>query len=412
MGGRMTGIRGVLAIIGLLLFVISSAGAAAFSDLYNFKPGSVDGQHPFGSLAQSGSVLYGMTNSGGNGDGTIFSYNLNNGIEDVDYDFGSYSGDGGSPYGSLITSGSLLYGMTPGGGSFGGGGVFAFDVTNGEESVIYSFGANANDGGGPFGSLIESGQDLYGMTRDGGSNGQGTIFSIDAQNDAETILYSFVASAYDGNGPMGSLVQSGPILYGLTPAGGAGRNGTIISFDTSDNEESLLYSFGQTPTDGASPRGSLLQSGAMLYGTTAGGGANGDGAVFEFDTLTGVESVLYSFGSVTNDGTDPRCSLILVGDTLYGTTENGGGSLGDGTIFGFDLDNDSYSMLHAFDGTDGANPTGDLLDVDNTLYGLASNGGTHGAGVVFSVTVPEPSSAALLAATALLLLARRLQRVL
>jgi uncharacterized repeat protein (TIGR03803 family) len=148
----------------------------------------------------------------------------------------------------------------------------------------------------------------------------------------------------------------------------------------------------------------------MFYGTTSQGGANSDGTIFEYNTLTGMETLVYSFGVNSNDGTDPVGSLILVGDTLYGTTENGGGSLNDGTLFAYDLSTDTESVLHAFQGTDGANPTGDLLAVGDTLYGLASNGGTHGDGVIFSVAVPEPATITLLLAGGIGLLARRPRR--
>jgi uncharacterized repeat protein (TIGR03803 family) len=99
--------------------------------------------------------------------------------------------------------------------------------------------------------------------------------------------------------------------------------------------------------------------------------------------------------------------LILVGDTLYGTTENGGGSLNDGTIFSYDLSTNSESILHSFQGTDGSNPTGDLLAVGDTLYGLASNGGSHGDGVIFSVAIPEPAALTVFFVGSLGMLARR-----
>jgi uncharacterized repeat protein (TIGR03803 family) len=92
----------------------------------------------------------------------------------------------------------------------------------------------------------------------------------------------------------------------------------------------VLYSFGASP-DGDAPRASLVDVGGTLYGTTEQGGANtcgnssgyfGCGTVFSV-TTAGKEKVLYSFG-VPPDGNGPRASLIDAGGTLYGTTENGG----------------------------------------------------------------------------------------
>jgi uncharacterized repeat protein (TIGR03803 family) len=92
----------------------------------------------------------------------------------------------------------------------------------------------------------------------------------------------------------------------------------------------VLYSFGASP-DGDAPRASLVDVGGTLYGTTEQGGANtcgnssgyfGCGTVFSV-TTAGKEKVLYSFG-VSPDGNGPRASLIDAGGTLYGTTESGG----------------------------------------------------------------------------------------
>jgi uncharacterized repeat protein (TIGR03803 family) len=74
------------------------------------------------------------------------------------------------------------------------------------------------------------------------------------------------------------------------------------------------------------------------YGTTAGGGVNGNGTVFSV-TTTGAERVRYSFDSGA-DGAYPYAGLINVNGTLYGTTLQGGGSgcshnAGCGSIFAF-----------------------------------------------------------------------------
>ena len=56
---------------------------------------------------------------------------------------------------------------------------------------------------------------LYGMTREGGSNGAGTIFSYDPATSAYTQLKDFDDT--NGANPYGSLVQaSDGKLYGMT----------------------------------------------------------------------------------------------------------------------------------------------------------------------------------------------------
>ena len=74
-----------------------------------------------------------------------------------------------------------------------------------------------------------------------------------------------------------------------------------------------------------------MDSSGNLYGTTEGGGANGDGTVFEVGAGSGLVTTLISFGG--SNGDDPRAGLIMDSSgNLYGTTE-GGGADGDGTVF-------------------------------------------------------------------------------
>jgi uncharacterized repeat protein (TIGR03803 family) len=401
-------ISGLLIVIWAFLRMGYWAGAATYTDLYNFAGHNIDGISPSGSLIQVGTSLYGLTAMGGPGIGTIFSFNLTNDTESPLYSFESTNPDDGAlPHGALIQSGSILYGMTSAGGTDNAGTVFAFNTLNSNESVLYSFGNTAGDGHEPLGSLIQVGSNLYGTTQ------FNTVFAVNlaVNPPTEGTLHTFMGGPSDGFFPYGSLTPSGSNLYGLTSQGGSsGGYGTIFTYNLSNNSESVLYSFAASPTDGAGPFGSLLQSGSTLYGTTSGGGANRDGTIFGYNTITGVESLLYSFGANANDGTTPVGSLILVGDTLYGTTENGGNSLNDGTVFAFDLSTDTESILHSFQGIDGANPMGDLLAVGDTLYGLAANGGTHADGVIFSVAIPEPASFTLLVAGGLGLLSRRPRR--
>ena len=92
--------------------------------------------------------------------------------------------------------------------------------------------------------------------------------------------------------------------------------------------------------DGSQPfLGPLLQgTDGNLYGTTASGGANNKGTVFEI-TLAGVLTTVYSFSGSSganplngNYGVNPTAGLIQATDgNLYGTT-NAGGTNGDGTF--------------------------------------------------------------------------------
>ncbi len=139
-------------------------------------------------------------------------------------------------------------------------------------------------------------------------------------------------------------------------------------------------------TNGAKPAyGPLLQGGNFtFFGTTSGGGANGDGTVFEI-TPQGVLTTQYSFDGT--HGSNPWAGLYLnVDDTYYGTTVYGGTN-GDGTLFQFRPLGSILNSLHSFEGTDGESPFAALVKTHTTnFYGTTSAGGAHGSGTVFETT--------------------------
>lgn len=161
------------------------------------------------------------------------------------------------------------------------------------------------------------------------------------------------------------------------------------------------YSTPPTPptnTDGVSPVARLLISGNDLYGVTTAGTPSGAGTLFALKTDGTGFTNLHNFGSfgpgsgTNSDGASPESGLILIGQTLYGTTYNGGVS-GSGTVFSYDLDGMTLTNLHFFSPTsgntysniDGANPRAVLCPAGSNLFGTTESGGTAGAGTVFAI---------------------------
>jgi uncharacterized repeat protein (TIGR03803 family) len=154
----------------------------------------------------------------------------------------------------------------------------------------------------------------------------------------------------------------------------------------------VLHSFGGDH-DGREPN-DLIGIGDKFYGTTLGGGTKycggnygGCGTVFGI-TPGGKEKVLHNFGN-KEDGSNPVAGLIDVDGTLYGATSSGG-TYRHGTVFSITLGG-KEKVLYSFGAKpDGEIPNGDLIDVDGTLYGTTVGGGTgcgfEGCGTVFGVT--------------------------
>jgi uncharacterized repeat protein (TIGR03803 family) len=166
--------------------------------------------------------------------------------------------------------------------------------------------------------------------------------------------------------------------------------------------ETVLYSF-TGGADGANPwAGLIFDDGGALYGTTNGGGVNGNGTVFRLmppgpGGNIWTQSVLYHFNGT--DGANPRSDLIFdQRGALYGATRLGGigGGSGNGVVFKLTPSAQgqtwTQTVLYAFaGGSDGGLPWGGmLLDDHGALYGTTEGGGISGKGTVFKLTPPEP----------------------
>lgn len=222
----------------------------------------------------------------------------------------------------------------------------------------------------------------------------------------QKVLYSFARPGISN--PTASLIaDASGALYGTAGQGGLGGSVSGACYNTggcggvfkltpkgSGYTQTTLYMF-QGGSDGGGPFAELyMDSHGALYGTTAYYGSTcglylGCGTVFKLTPAGSVyrKSTLHVFRGGT-DGASPTGGLIA--DTtgaLYGTTQAGGDSSNDGTVFELVPSGKRYmeKVLHRFHGCssksgpcDGANPFATLyMNASGALFGTTVYGGSY-----------------------------------
>jgi uncharacterized repeat protein (TIGR03803 family) len=146
-----------------------------------------------------------------------------------------------------------------------------------------------------------------------------TIFEMTPAGNV-TIIYTFASGL------------SAPLIQGID-GNFYGTNETVFKM-TPDHVVTVLHTFGQG-SDGASPNGVVQGPTGNLYGVTQTGGTANFGIVYEVSTDGSSYNILHNFGdgSISHDGHNPGCVLVVgLDNNLYGTTPLGG--VGNrGTIF-------------------------------------------------------------------------------
>jgi uncharacterized repeat protein (TIGR03803 family) len=256
-------------------------------------------------------------------------------------------------------------------------------------TLLHSFKGSPDSGANPYAGLVRDTEgNFYSTTYRGGTSNFGTVFKLDSAG-AETDLYSF-SGGKDGGYPYSGLVRDAAgDLYGTTNYGGSSREGTVFKVDTSRGE-TVLYSFGSCDTDGCAPWGGVvLDQAGNLYGTTIeGDGADGRGTVFKLDA-GGSETLLHKFVGYPSDGAYPFYTNVLMDakGNLYGITEQGGAS-NEGMVYKLSATG-KLTVLHNFTGgkKDGCYPNGTpAMDKNGNLYGTTEQCGSSRRGIVWKVS--------------------------
>lgn len=329
---------------GTIFQLTPSQGDWTFKVLHQFDIQDPEGEGPIGGLVMDGAGnLYGTASSSGiDWDcGTVFK--LSPGASYWDFTVLHYfsDADGCDPEAALSYSGGRLWGTTRRGGAQGQGTVFSME-TSGESFQFYSF--SGSKGREPLSAFNLWG---YGTTSSGGGKGQGNIYRL---NPGKGLVnkHSFTVDGKLGYAPRGDLltmyVGGVRTMYGTTSVGGMGGGGTVYRLrEVEPNSDRfwlrVLHSFSSSSGSGEGwgPMAGLTADAAgNLYGTTASGGEGDCGTVFKLSPGTNekwTHTVLYSFDLNNSDGCTPTSGVVFdKAGNLYGTTLWGGDGL-YGTVY-------------------------------------------------------------------------------
>jgi uncharacterized repeat protein (TIGR03803 family) len=255
-----------------------------------------DGYGPYhGDLVwdQAGN-MYGMTQLGFNGYGTVFELQpTENGWKETPLLYPGYDPWGGP----TLDNNNHLFGTTL--STTSGGTIFGMTYNEGmgwQQSYSYVFQDDSNGSNPNAGLVADKSGNFYGSTSTGGSSdgGGGTIFELSPSGNTWTFtkLYTFPPDdafcgpqapfVFYGYGPEAALtLDDAGNLYGTAVCDGAYGYGSVFKLTNTVNGwvYSSIHDF--TGDDGAYPISSVtIDTDGTLYGTASEGGPRGRGVVW------------------------------------------------------------------------------------------------------------------------------------
>jgi uncharacterized repeat protein (TIGR03803 family) len=342
-------------------------------------------------LVTANDIVYGTTPRGGvDGAGSLFVWSRGQSkFATLAYLPGT---DGADPVGGLVMDAAgNLYGTTvytTGGrtgnaprltGTLGAGDGTVFELPKGSGTITPLATFNGANGQSPEGTLaIDANGNLFGTTRAGGANGDGTVFEMPAGSGTIVTLASFDgANGSNPDAPL--LLDSNGNLIGATRSGGANGDGTLFEIPAAGGNLTTLASF--DGANGASPSSGLVEdAGGNLFGNAATGGANNQGVVYELPAGSGAITPVASFDGT--NGSDPQGQLTIdASGNLFGTAQLNGAA-DDGTVFEIAAGTGAITTIAAFSGANGALPNGLAADGNGNYFAMTGSGGAYGLGTL------------------------------
>lgn len=295
-----------------------------------------------GVIVDGNGNLYGTTYGGGAGNaGTVFELARGSATITTLATFNDMNG--AQPASTLVLDSSgNLYGTTA---------HTVFEVAHDSATITTLASIDNNSGFTSAGLVLDAGGNLYGVTG-------AEVFELALGSRTITDLANFPAPV--GAFLWGTLAMDPEgDLFGVTYQGGTNNDGTVFELAHGSKTIATLASF--DGPNGSGPRaGVALDGNGNIYGSTNGGGASYAGTIFELPHGSGSITTLASFNGI--DGQYPEGDNIVIDSSgdLYGAT-NGGVARSGGTVFELSASDpllrSSTATVHA---TAGA-PVGNVL---------------------------------------------------
>lgn len=356
------------------------------------------GGGPSGLIRASDGFLYGTMAFGGESPGfatgVLYRINPDGSGFQVLHAFDDDE-EGASPSGPLAEGNDgRLYGVcfdgglvAPGLGGQGSGTVFRIDKDGSDFEVVKQF--DATNGAGttgrrPTDGLRKAGDGrIFGVTREGGTSGAGTLFSITIAESGVATVAPVFNFASQGLGEALGVPIEGPDgkLHGITMSGGAGF-GVLYRIGKDGSGYETLHAFSAAEL---SPQGLVKASDSQLVGTTFSKTFTGKtNILFEFDFTEGYaqigdltsQTAIASFFSVLAVASDGK---------IYGAQADvtAGASFENGRISRVDPDGTGLQSILPMTGDRGVFATALVETSPLAFVGITTIGGTADAGTIF-----------------------------
>ena len=274
-----------------------------------------------------------------------------------------------------------LWVTASGGGLYNAGTILESDSTGMNFHVVWNFdhpvAALPTDN-----LVLASNGKLYGTSLLGGYQDSCVIYSYDTSTNFCDSVYNFMYHPEFGEASIGGLtLATNGKLYGI--ANEYTHNGVLFSFDPITNVYTDEYNFSSGV--GGYAQGGLIQAtDGNLYGMTSGNLIFSEASViYRFNPVSHVYTVMVDLNDSTGFGPAYTHLIQAANGKLYGMV-GAGGSYTSGAIICFNIGDSSVTRLHSFNGYDGSNPFGSLIQASNgKLYGMTYQGGDSSQGNIF-----------------------------